>query len=636
MSRGAANTITLTTPGSGSLTVPAGYEWTNVTVQCWSGGGGGAGGWNDYDGYFHRYGDGGGGGGAYAYKGYTILLAGTYHYLIGVGGAGGPSGSNGSAGGSTIWNYEAQQDINVTGGGGSENSDYSLAGAAGGLVLAGTGYQGGSGGQPGYGSGGGGGSAGLSGSGGNGGAGAAFAPYYSGSEGTGYAVGGAGAFAAYPAIGTPSPAGGGSFPGGGGGAWMVAGGSGANGEIVITYTQEAVPEPSTFALLGVGVINLAAYAWRRRRLNRLTFTMFCLLFAILLCVPANAQTFTFKTLDDPLAGKNNFYWGTQAFGISGSNIVGRYIDSSLQYHGFIYDGSTYTTLDDTSAGAGGIADSGISGSNIVGYYQQGLMWHGFLYNGSTYTTLDDPLAVPTSVGNGGTWASGISGNNIAGYYEDSSGISHGFIYNGSTYMTFDDPLGVQGTAAFGIDGKNIVGSYEDSSSNEHGFLYNGSTYTTLDDPLGVNISYAMGVSGKNIVGDYRDSSDKYHGYLYNGSTYTTLDDPLVGTNSLWGTQVCGISGNNIVGYYTDSSGEYHGFIATIVPEPSTLALLGIGAVGLLGYAARRRWQRLRLRHNDNRSCPEDHVAIAVLPFVLVAALGTKWPNSCTFCGPKAA
>ena len=84
-----------------------------------------------------------------------------------------------------------------------------------------------------------------------------------------------------------------------------------------------------------------------------------------------------------------------------------------------------------------------------------------------------------------------------------------------------------------------------------------------------------------MVGFYRDSSGKYHGFLYNGTSYTTLDDSL----ALYDTWACGISGNNIVGIYDDSSG-YHGFEVTI-PEPSTFALLTVGAAALIGY----RWRR---------------------------------------------
>ena len=68
----------------------------------------------------------------------------------------------------------------------------------------------------------------------------------------------------------------------------------------------------------------------------------------------------------------------------------------------------FTTLDDPLATAGTFA-TGISGSNIVGAYNDLTGRHGFLYHGTSYTTLDHPLA-----GSFGTFASGISGSNIVG------------------------------------------------------------------------------------------------------------------------------------------------------------------------------------------------------------------------------
>jgi hypothetical protein len=49
----------------------------------------------------------------------------------------------------------------------------------------------------------------------------------------------------------------------------------------------------------------------------------------------------------------------------------------------------------------------------------------------------------------------------------------------------------------------------------------------------------------------------------------------------------------VTGVYTDSAGVSHGFIATpddftVVPEPSSLTLLCLGSLGLLGYSWRRR------------------------------------------------
>ncbi len=140
--------------------------------------------------------------------------------------------------------------------------------------------------------------------------------------------------------------------------------------------------------------------------------------------------------------------GTIAFGVSGGNIVGAYGDSSAIRHGFLYNGTTYTTLDAT-----------------VGKRME-----------------PRPLAIPAAT--------------LSGYYDDSSNVRHGFLYNGSTWTALDDPLGTTGTVAYGISGGNIVGAYSDDSGTYHGFIYNGTTYTTLDDPSGEppNGSTASGIS----------------------------------------------------------------------------------------------------------------------------------------------
>ena len=84
--------IDLTTTGSGSVTIPPGYEWTDVSVQCWGGGGGGGGG-GDLNGA-----GGGGGGGAYAYNTYPTLAFGLYDYYVGAGGGGASGNGSGDAG----------------------------------------------------------------------------------------------------------------------------------------------------------------------------------------------------------------------------------------------------------------------------------------------------------------------------------------------------------------------------------------------------------------------------------------------------------------------------------------------------------------------------------------------------------
>jgi hypothetical protein len=69
-----------------------------------------------------------------------------------------------------------------------------------------------------------------------------------------------------------------------------------------------------------------------------------------------------------------------------------------------------------------------------------------------------------------------------------------------------------------------------------------------------------------------------------GGSYSGIDVP-----GSYYTLVYGINDlGQIVGEYADFNGNAHGFVATPTPEPSTLVLLGIGTLGLLGWAWRRR------------------------------------------------
>src|SRR5206468_717126 len=140
---------------------------------------------------------------------------------------------------------------------------------------------------------------------------------------------------------------------------------------------------------------------------------------------------------------------------------------------------TFTTLD--YPGALDTYPHGVSGSTVVGSYQNRIpntAFHGFIYNGSTFTTLDAPKA---ALSLSGTYLTGVSGGTVAGYYEDSSYAFHGFIHNGSTFRRLDVP-GADSTFVFGMFGGTIVGSYQGNSGPSHGFIYGGSTFTTLDVP----------------------------------------------------------------------------------------------------------------------------------------------------------
>lgn len=313
------------------------------------------------------------------------------------------------------------------------------------------------------------------------------------------------------------------------------------------------------------------------------------LLAVASCSTA-AVAQSYITLDYPGAH------GTDLGGIDGSNIVG---SATTLPGGFLYNGSVFTQIVHP-LGVNGTYPHGISGNNIVGYFEDSAgKDHGFVYNLSTsaYTTLDDPNA--PSLPHRGTYAAGISGDSIVGHYCDSSSSCHGFMYNLSTsaYTTLDDPKAAL-TSPIDVSGNYVVGLYYDSAGDGHGFLYNVSAqnYTTLDDPLGWRhtatngiawYTAATGIDGNTVVGEYINASNSKELFLYDipTATYTNLN----GDPSRPIDVVGGISGNAIVGSYTAADGR-HGLVATIatIPEPSTLSLLGIGAIGLVGFYWKRR------------------------------------------------
>jgi probable HAF family extracellular repeat protein len=151
-----------------------------------------------------------------------------------------------------------------------------------------------------------------------------------------------------------------------------------------------------------------------------------------------------------------------------------------------------------------INDSG----EIAGYFSDSSHnWHGFLYDGSKFTTLDYPQAAKT-------FAEGISDSGqVVGYYVDASNATHGFLYNGSTYASINDPSATNGTYATGINGSGEIVGFYDNASGRHGFIDMGGTFTTFDDPAGPSGNttvYSNDDSGQ-IVGNYL--SNGYQGFV---------------------------------------------------------------------------------------------------------------------------
>ncbi len=121
---------------------------------------------------------------------------------------------------------------------------------------------------------------------------------------------------------------------------------------------------------------------------------------------------------------------------------------------------------------------GISGSTVVGYYKDAAdLEHGHVFDGATYTTLDDPLGVR------GTLLYATDGTRIVGSYHDASFHSHGLYYDGTTFTTIDIP-GSLSTNVNGIWGNTLIGVYSDATGT-HGYI------TSIPEPTG----FALAVIG---------------------------------------------------------------------------------------------------------------------------------------------
>ena len=304
--------------------------------------------------------------------------------------------------------------------------------------------------------------------------------------------------------------------------------------------------------------------------------------------PSAVGDYTFVTLDDP-STPAGIYAATYAAGINDSGqVIGRYLDAIHDSNIFVYSGGskgTYTTLSmpplAINSYAGGINYSG----QVVGYYYTNTNnSQSFLYSAGTY------FLRPTQ---------GLAyGINNSDQIVGSSG-KYGFVdstLSGGTFTALTGPsMTSYNISARGInDSGLIVGSYQDSSSNSFlSFLYSGGTYSAINDPLGVSGTIAYGINNSGVVvGSYTDSSNQSHGFIESGGVYTTIDVLLAGA---YGTYATGInSSGQVVGYYSDSSGQSHGFVATptVVPEPSSLLMCGLGGIAITGWAAWRQRRRV--------------------------------------------
>ncbi len=298
-------------------------------------------------------------------------------------------------------------------------------------------------------------------------------------------------------------------------------------------------------------------------------------------IPASVDAdYIFTTLDVPSTPIAALARGINDDG----QIVGTYFKGDRVSHGFLLSNGTLTTLD-VPSGFGTvntIPDAINASGQIVGHYQNSTGAHGFLLSGGSYTRIDVPGGV---LGNTAAYGINASGQ-IVGQYTTLAG-TRGFLLTNGMYTTLNVPHS-DFTIAWSINRMGvIVGNYGHNFADQHGFLLRDDTYTTLDAP-GSTLTFAQGINDVGQIGGYYQTGTvgvdaRIHGFLLFGASYTTLDVPGAAITTILSINNLG----QVVGQYKDSDGIFHTFLGTPTPEPSTLLLLTIGVLGMIGWTRRR-------------------------------------------------
>jgi probable HAF family extracellular repeat protein len=275
---------------------------------------------------------------------------------------------------------------------------------------------------------------------------------------------------------------------------------------------------------------------------------FCFSLLLLATAPLALAQGTYTQIDEP-----NAVYGTQVYAIDAAgDMVGAFQDANTDWHGFLFSGGVYTTIDypgSTSTVLTGLNNAG----QIVGNVEVPQV--GFLYDVATqtFTTIAYPGATvtfPSSINDAGA---------IVGWYSPHERKINAFELVGSAYMTISpSPRPRAQSLATGITQAGTVAGYIETSANTGEFLFRNGTYQVFSIP-GALGSLVEGVNpqGTALVGYYEGPNGYTYGFVYQDRSLETLQFP-----SAFYTYATGVnSEGEVVGYFEGQNGD-HGFTWT--------------------------------------------------------------------------
>jgi uncharacterized membrane protein len=220
----------------------------------------------------------------------------------------------------------------------------------------------------------------------------------------------------------------------------------------------------------------------------------------------------------------------------------------------------------TKTVAAGINASG----QIVGTFADATGSYGYLLSRGKFTGFDVPGATQTL-------ANGINAaGQIVGSFD-----GKGFLLSRGMFTTLNIP-GATYVFPTGVNGSGQVVGYYDRGPGDTGFLLDRRGLTNVLFDGFSTVAAGINDSGE-VVGYYLHQGNR--GFILDSSGYHKFDIPGAG---LGGTAPFGVNDSGqIVGNYYDANHNVHGFIATPVPEPSSLAMFGVGVAVLAVWQLRK-------------------------------------------------
>jgi len=321
-----------------------------------------------------------------------------------------------------------------------------------------------------------------------------------------------------------------------------------------------------------------------------------------LATSAGATTYSFQTLDNQTDPTFN-----QLLGINNSGTIAGYYGVGTATNpnkGYTlarpYGQANYTNENfPSSAQTQVVGINNNASPTTVGFWVDNAgNDFGFVKQGSNFTSVSNPNTPP-----GGPLFNqlmGVNDQNIAvGVYTDVNNALQAYSYNIAankfTAITLPASFGAIETTATGVNNAgDISGFYVDGADVTHGFLDIGGTFSRFDDPNGafVNTSFLGLNNNGEVVGSYIDASGLTDGLTYNylTNTWTTVNDPFASATPAFlinGTTINGVNDlGQLVGFYSDGT-NVDGFLATPVPEPAAVGLIGAGLIACIWMRKRR-------------------------------------------------